>query len=314
MKEITALVFPGQGSQKMGMGKDLNDNFQVAKEVFQTIDDILKVNLSKIIFEGPAEDLTQTQNTQPALMAVSIALITVLEKEFGKKINDIASFVAGHSLGEYSALCASGAISLEDTARLLQIRGNAMAKCSQKTEGSMAAIIGAEIDLVKEVVGLVSKDGEICQFANDNSVGQIVISGSKNAINNAIIIAKEKGIKRALPLPVSGAFHSELMEDAALEVKEALQKIEIKSPSIPLIANVSANVTSDPAEIKKLLVEQITGQVRWRETMLLMQDYGIKNIIEIGSGKVLAGLTSRTCKEINSKSIQNIEDLQSNFS
>ena len=314
MKEITALVFPGQGSQKVGMGKDLNDNFQVAKEVFQTIDDILKVNLSKIIFEGPSEDLTQTQNTQPALMAVSIALIKVLEKEFGKKINDIASFVAGHSLGEYSALCASGAISLENTARLLQIRGNAMAKCSQRTEGSMAAIIGAEIDLVKEVVELASKDYGVCQFANDNSVGQIVISGSKNAINNAIIIAKEKGIKRALPLPVSGAFHSELMQDAALEVKEALQKIEIRSPSIPLIANVSANITSDPTEIKKLLVEQITGQVRWRETMLLMQDSGIKNIIEVGSGKVLAGLVSRTCKEVGSKSIQNLEDLQSNFS
>ena len=314
MKEITALVFPGQGSQKVGMGKDLNDNFQVAKEVFQTIDDILKVNLSKIIFEGPSEDLTQTQNTQPALMAVSIALIKVLEKEFGKKINDIASFVAGHSLGEYSALCASGAISLENTARLLQIRGNAMAKCSQRTEGSMAAIIGAEIDLVKEVVELASKDYGVCQFANDNSVGQIVISGSKNAINNAIIIAKEKGIKRALPLPVSGAFHSELMQDAALEVKEALQKIEIRSPSIPLIANVSANITSDPTEINKLLVEQITGQVRWRETMLLMQDSGIKNIIEVGSGKVLAGLVSRTCKEVGSKSIQNLEDLQSNFS
>ncbi len=183
-----------------------------------------------------------------------------------------------------------------------------------KTEGSMAAIIGAEIDLVKEVVELASKDGGICQFANDNSVGQIVISGTKDAINNAIAIAKEKGIKRALPLPVSGAFHSQLMQDAATEMQEALQKIEIKSPSIPLIANVSANITSDPAEIKKLLVEQITGQVRWRETMLLMQDSGIENIIEIGSGKVLSGLVSRTCKEINSKSIQNLEDLQSNFS
>jgi [acyl-carrier-protein] S-malonyltransferase len=314
MKEITALVFPGQGSQKVGMGKDLNDNFQVAREVFETVDDILKSNLSKIIFEGPAEDLTQTQNTQPALMAVSIALIRVLEKEFGQKVQDISSFVAGHSLGEYSALCASGAISLEDTAKLLQIRGNAMAKCGQKTEGSMAAIIGAEIDLVKEVVELASKDGGICQFANDNSVGQIVISGAKDAINNAIKIAKEKGIKRALPLPVSGAFHSQLMQDAATEMQEALQKIEIKPPSIPLIANVSANITSDPAEIKKLLVEQITGQVRWRETMLLMQDSGIENIIEIGSGKVLAGLVSRTCTEISSKSIQNLEDLQSNFS
>jgi [acyl-carrier-protein] S-malonyltransferase len=311
MTNNTALVFPGQGSQKVGMGKDLFDNFKVAKEVFQTVDDILKVNLSKIMFEGPAEDLTQTQNTQPALMAVSIALVRVLEEEFGKKVEDIASFAAGHSLGEYSALCATKAISLEDTAKLLQVRGSAMFECGKKTTGAMAAIIGSDVDTVKEIVQLASVGEEICQFANDNSVGQIVISGSKAGVDAAIIIAKEKGVKRALPLPVSGAFHSELMADAALQMKEALDNVEIKSPIIPVVANVTADIVTDPAQIKELLVKQITGSVRWRETMLFLENKGVKEVVEIGSGKVLAGLVGRTCKDLTSKSIQNSEDLSS---
>jgi [acyl-carrier-protein] S-malonyltransferase len=313
MTNNTALVFPGQGSQKIGMGKDLFDNFKVAKQVFQTVDDILKVNLSKIMFEGPSEELTQTQNTQPALMAVSIALVKVLEEEFGKKITDLGSFAAGHSLGEYSALCATGAISLEDTARLLQVRGNAMARCGQKTQGAMAAIIGAEISLVEELVTRIVGMGEICQIANDNSVGQIVISGSKVAIDQAVVIAKQKGIKRAIPLPVSGAFHSELMFDAAIEMKEALDKVEIKSPIVPVVANITADLVSEPNEIKRLLVKQITGSVRWRETMLFLQDKGVSSVIEIGSGKVLAGLVSRTCKDVSSKSIQTIEDIKANY-
>lgn len=310
----TAIVFPGQGSQKVGMGKDLFENFNVAREVFLEVDEILKTKLSNIMFEGPEADLTQTQNTQPALMAVSIALIRVLEKEFGKKITDLGALTAGHSLGEYSALCAAKAISLKDTAKLLQVRGNAMAKCGAKTQGAMAAIIGAEIDLIKEIVKLASNNGEICQIANDNSVGQIVISGSKNGIENAINIAKEKGVKRALPLPVSGAFHSELMQDAAKEMQEILSKTEVNKPVIPLIANVTALEVTNPVEIKELLVKQVTGSVRWRETMLNFEARGINKIIEIGSGKVLAGLVSRTCPNISAISIQNLEDLKANFS
>lgn len=310
MTKNTAIVFPGQGSQKIGMGKDLFDNFKIAKEVFQTVDDILKVNLSKIMFEGPNEDLTQTQNTQPALMAVSIALIKVLENDFGKSITDLGSIAAGHSLGEYSALCATKALSLEDTAKLLQVRGNSMAKCGQKTSGAMAAIIGAQNDLVEEVVKAAAGSGEICQIANDNSVGQIVISGSKKAIDDAIVIAKEKGIKRALPLPVSGAFHSQLMADAASEMKEALENVQINKPTLPIVANVTADEVSDPEQIKDLLVKQITGSVKWRQTMLFMENAGVKNLIEIGSGKVLSGLVGRTCKEISALSIQNIEDIK----
>ena len=312
MKNNTALVFPGQGSQKVGMGKDLFENFAVAKEVFQTVDEILKVKLSEIMFEGPNEELMQTQNAQPALMAVSMAIIRILEKEFGKKVSDLASLTAGHSLGEYSALCATKALSLEDTAKLLQVRGNAMAKCGQKTLGGMAAVIGAEVELVEEVVKLATKNspGNICQIANDNSVGQIVISGSKAAIDAAIEIGKAKNIKRVLPLPVSGAFHSELMRDAAAEMKEILAQTEIKQPILPVVANVTAKATTNPDEIRKLLVEQVTGSVKWRQTMLFMQDFGITEIIEIGSGKVLAGLVSRTCENINSRSIQTVEEIK----
>lgn len=309
-KDTTALVFPGQGSQIVGMGKDLNDNFSVAKEVFQTVDQILGVNLSKIMFEGPSEELTKTENTQPALMAVSIAIIKVLEAEFGFKIENSCKFVAGHSLGEYSALCAAKAISLKEAAKLLQVRGGAMAKCGAKIPGAMAAILGTEIPLIEEIVKLVEANGEICQIANDNSVGQVVISGSKIGIAKALEIAKEKGIRKAIPLPVSGAFHSSLMNDAAIQMKQALQEVEVKSPIIPVIANVTANLVTDPNQIKDLLVKQVTGSVKWRETMLFMEQNGIKEVVEIGSGKVLAGLVGRTCPGITSKSIQNIEDIK----
>ncbi len=309
MKQKTALIFPGQGSQSVGMGKDLFENFASAKEVFLKVDDILKINLSKIMFEGPADFLTQTQNTQPALMAVSIALTTVLEKEFGKKVEDIAAFVAGHSLGEYSALCAAKALSLEEAARLLQIRGNAMAKCGEKTQGAMAAVLGVDVEVVEEIAREAAQ-GQVCQVANDNSVGQVVISGSKSAIDRAIEIAKAKGAKRAIALPVSGAFHSALMQDAAVVMKDALQSAQIKAPIIPLVANVSAAQTQNPDEIKMMLAQQITGSVRWRETMLFMENNAIEEVIEIGSGKVLAGLVGRTCKNMKSRSIQNIEDLK----
>ncbi len=303
----TALVFPGQGSQTVGMGKDLAENFSCAREVFQKVDDILAVNLSKIMFEGPSEELTKTENTQPALMAVSIALTTILEKEFGKKITDLCSFVAGHSLGEYSALCAAKAISLEETAKLLQVRGREMAKCGEKSQGAMAAILGVEIEVAEEIAREAAQ-GEICQVANDNSVGQVVISGSKSAIDRALEIAKAKGAKRAIALPVSGAFHSALMLDAQNEMKIALAAAEIKSPIIPVVANVTANLVTDPNQIRDLLAQQITGSVRWRETMIFMAAQGVEEIIEIGSGKVLAGLVGRTCANVKSRSIQNSED------
>jgi [acyl-carrier-protein] S-malonyltransferase len=308
-KNTTAIVFPGQGSQAVGMGKDLYENFASAKEVFNKVDEVLGYKLSQIMFEGPAEELTKTQNTQPALMAVSIALVTVLEKDFGKKIADLCGFVAGHSLGEYSALCAAGAISLEETAKLLQIRGNAMANCGAKTVGSMAAILGVETE-VAEAIAREAAGEDVCQVANDNSVGQIVISGSKTAILRAIEIAKSKGAKRAIELPVSGAFHSALMADAEVEMRNALANAQIKSPIIPVVANVTANIVSSPEEIKDLLAKQITGSVRWRETMLCLESKGVKQIIEIGSGKVLAGSVGRTCPGITSKSIQNAADLQ----
>lgn len=310
MKTKTALVFPGQGSQVVGMGKDLSENFQSAREVFFTVDEILKKNLSKIMFEGDASELTKTENAQPALMAVSIAIIKILEKEFGKKVEEMCDFVAGHSLGEYSALCAAKALTLEDTAKLLYVRGSEMSKCGEKTAGSMAAILGAEIPLIEEIVKEAAQ-GEVCQIANDNSVGQIVISGSLNAILRAIEIAKTKGVKRAIQLPVSGAFHSQLMADARSEMVKALQNIEIKSPIVPVIANVTAQKTSDPSEIKKLLADQITASVKWRETMLLLEGEGVTKIIEIGSGKVLSGLVGRTCNSVEALSIQNASDIKS---
>lgn len=310
MKNKVALVFPGQGSQVVGMGKDLYENFKCAKDVFETINDVIGSNLSKVIFEGPSDELTMTQNAQPALMAVSMAIVAVLEKEFSKKTEDICQYVAGHSLGEYSALCAARSISLEETASLLKIRGSSMAKCGQETQGAMAAILGLEIFQVEEVVKEAAQN-QICEIANDNSVGQIVISGSRTAIERAIEISKNKGAKRSIMLPVSGAFHSMLMKNAQMEMIEALKEANIKTPSIPLIANVTADLVTSPVDIRTLLAQQITGSVRWRETMIFMQNNNIEEVIEIGSGKVLAGLVSRTCPGLKSRSIQNLEDIKS---
>ena len=309
MKNKIAIVFPGQGSQVVGMGKDLYENFDSAKKVFKKVDEILGVNLTKIMFEGPQEELTKTENTQPALMAVSIALIEILEKDFGKKFQDLCALTAGHSLGEYSALCASKALSLEDTAKLLQIRGSEMAKCGQQTSGAMCAILGVEIDVAKEIAQEAS-NGDICQVANDNSVGQIVLSGSKIAIERALEIAKTKGAKRAILLPVSGAFHSLLMKEAQEKMTQALAQITINQPRVPVVANVSAQIAKDGLQIKNLLIEQITGSVRWRETMLCFEQNGIEEVIEFGAGKVLSGLVSRTCPNLKSRSIQNSEDLK----
>jgi len=313
MKNKTAIVFPGQGSQVVGMGKDLYENFASAKKVFQKIDDILSLNLSKLMFEGPIEELTKTENTQPALMAVSVALVEVLEQDFGKKFADLCAFTAGHSLGEYSALCASKALTLEDTAKLLQIRGNEMAKCGQKNAGAMCAVLGVEISVAHEIAQEAqaqSPQGSVCQVANDNSVGQVVLSGSKIAIEKAVEIAKAKGAKRALLLPVSGAFHSSLMAEAQQKMAIALADVNIQQPSVGVVANVSAQIIQNSSEIKDLLAKQITGSVRWRETMLCFEQNGVEDIIELGAGKVLSGLVTRTCPNIKGRSIQNSEELK----
>lgn len=304
-----AVVFPGQGSQIVGMGKELYENFSCAKEVFNIVDEVLGFALSKVIFEGPADELTKTENTQPALMANSIALLRVIEKEFDKKFSDLCSFTAGHSLGEYTALCASGAITLEDTTKLLQIRGSSMAQCGRDTKGAMAAIIGSNIEAIEKLVHEVSALG-ICQIANDNSSGQVVISGAKMAIDKAIEISKSFGIKRAILLPVGGAFHSKLMEPCKEKMKEVLSKIKISKPCIPIFANFSAQIVESEDQIRTALIEQISGSVRWRETMKSFVDNGVECVLEIGSGAVLSSLFSREYPQLSSSSIQQEKDFE----
>lgn len=307
---VKAFVFPGQGSQFVGMGKDVCEAFAEAKHVFQEVDDALGQNLSKIIFEGPMEDLTLTQNTQPALMAVSVAIMRVIEKQGGKDISKLCSYVAGHSLGEYSALCAAGSISLSDTAKLLRIRGNAMAEAVPAGQGGMAALIGVEFEQADEIAKAASDVGP-CQGANDNGGGQVVISGAMAAIDKAIEIAAAKGVKRAIKLPVSAPFHSAMMQPAAEKMREALANVAIKAPLVPLVANVTADIVSEPDNIRKLLVEQVTGMVRWRESVIFLKKQGVTEAVEIGAGKVLAGLVKRIEKEIETSSIQTPQDIES---
>ncbi len=302
-----AVTFPGQGSQAVGMGKILADAYGEARAVFEEVDDALGEKLSKIIFEGPEDQLTLTANTQPALMAVSIAAIRAMEAEGFDLAR--ASCVAGHSLGEYSALCAAGSISLADTARLLRIRGNAMQAAVPVGEGAMAAIIGLEHEEVESICKEVAA-GNCCQIANDNGGGQLVISGSRAEVEKAAEMAKEKGAKRALLLPVSAPFHSALMAPAADAMHDALADTQVQSPVVPLIANVLAEPVTDGGEIRKHLVEQVTGQVRWRETVSWMAQNGVTHALEVGSGKVLTGLARRIARDIKGISVGAPDDIK----
>ncbi|MBE7637002.1 ACP S-malonyltransferase [Sneathiella sp. P13V-1] len=306
-----AFVFPGQGSQAVGMGKELADAFPAAREVFEEIDDALGQKLTSLMFEGPIEDLTLTENTQPALMGTSVAVARVLESEGNFKLADIADFVAGHSLGEYSALTAVGALSVSDAARLLKARGQAMQQAVPVGEGAMAALLGMDIDPVEELVREATEAGEgVVVAANDNAVGQVVLSGDKDAVARAIELAKEKGVRKAMMLPVSAPFHCPLMQPAADRMAEELAKVTITPPSLPVVANVTASQVSDPETIRKQLVEQVTGRVRWRESVLYMGEQGVEQLVELGTGKVLTQMVRRINKDMNGTAIQGPADIE----
>lgn len=293
----TGFVFPGQGSQAVGMGRALAEAFQPARLVFEEIDDALDQHLSRTMFEGPEQELTLTENAQPALMAVSLAALRVLEKDGGFRLADKASFVAGHSLGEYSALAAAGALSVADAARLLKRRGRAMQQAVPVGEGAMAALLGLDLPAAEEVAKAAA-EGEICACANDNGPGQVVVSGHRTAIERAIVIAGEKGAKRSILLPVSAPFHCALMEPAAREMEEALGTTDLRPPTVPLVANVTAAPVSDPETIRRQLVQQVTGLVRWRECVLRLKTEGVARLVEIGAGKVLSGLAKRIDRDM----------------
>jgi [acyl-carrier-protein] S-malonyltransferase len=302
-----AFTFPGQGSQAVGMGKDLADSFAEARAVFEEVDEALGQKLSDIMWNGPEEALTLTANAQPALMAVSIATMRVLEAR-GLNLADKVAYVAGHSLGEYSALCAAGTFSLSDTAKLLRIRGDAMQSAVPVGQGAMAAIIGLEHDGVESICAEAKAEG-VCQIANDNGGGQLVISGSKAAVEKAAALAAEKGAKRAIMLPVSAPFHSDLMAPAADAMRHALAKVEKKNPVVPVVANVRATPVTDADEIAQLLVTQVTGQVRWRETVEWFGANGVTTLYEIGSGKVLTGLARRIDKNMSGVAVNTPADI-----
>jgi [acyl-carrier-protein] S-malonyltransferase len=304
-----AFTFPGQGSQAVGMGHDLAQAYPEARAVFEEVDDALGVALSKIMFEGPEDTLRLTENAQPALMAASIAVVRVLEAN-GITVADTASFVAGHSLGEYSALCAAGTLSLSDTARLLQTRGRAMQQAVPVGQGAMAAILGLEMDAVREIAASAA-EGSVCDVANDNSPGQVVISGDASAVERAMELAKARGAKRALSLPVSAPFHCALMEPAAEAMEAALALVDMKAPAVPVVANVLATPITDPAEIRRHLVEQVTGMVRWTESVTwLTTEGGVTELYELGTGKVLTGLAKRINKDVAAQAIGTQADIE----
>ncbi len=303
--EDTMLIFPGQGSQYVGMGKQVYDNFPVAKEVFHEVDEALGIKLSQIIFEGPEDKLKITSNTQPALMATSIAILRVLEQEKGLDVSK-CRFVAGHSLGEYSALCASGAISLMDTAKILKYRGKFMLEACSEGKGSMAAVLGSDIKTVSKLVK-EAREIDVLTIANDNSDDQIVISGSVEAIERAIVLAKDLPVKRIINLPVSGPFHSPFMESAARKLARKFLEIKISTPMPFVVSNITAEPESDPETIKDLLIAQVHGNVRWRETMYLAKKSGITKMIEIGAKSVLTNIAKKMLPDCECISIESVE-------
>lgn len=303
-----AFVFPGQGSQNVGMGKALAENFTPARQIFEEVDTALGSKLSSVIFEGPADALTLTENAQPALMAVSLAAMRVLEAEAGLNLARDAQFVAGHSLGEYSALAAAGALTVADAARLLRTRGQAMQKAVPVGVGAMAALIGLAFDAASAVAAEAAQ-GEVCEAANDNGGGQVVVSGNKAAVERAVEIAKMKGAKRAMLLPVSAPFHCALMQPAADVMAEVLAKTAIKPPSVPLVANVLAKPIREPGDIVRALIAQVTGTVRWRESVAFMADAGVSNFYEVGAGKVLSGLIKRIADGASTSAIGSPDDV-----
>jgi [acyl-carrier-protein] S-malonyltransferase len=304
----TAFIFPGQGSQAVGMGKSLADSFAAARAVFEEVDAALSQKLSTLMWEGPAEELTLTANAQPALMAVSLAVVRVLEAEAGLDLKRDAAFVAGHSLGEYSALAAAGTFSIADAARLLRIRGDAMQKAVPPGQGAMAALLGADLDLARAIAADAAQ-GDVCEAANDNGGGQVVLSGAKAAIDRAIVLAGERGVRRAMLLPVSAPFHCALMQPAAEAMRAALADVAMHAPAVPVMANVGAAPLSDVEAIRASLVAQVTGTVRWRECVEAMAAAGVDRFVELGSGKVLAGLVKRIAPGATPLSVGTADDV-----
>lgn len=305
---MRAFVFPGQGSQKIGMGVELSDASAVAREVFEEVDDALGQKLSAIMRGGPDDVLTLTENAQPAIMANAIAVLRVLEKEGGVTLADKGDFVAGHSLGEYTALCAAGAFGLADTARLLKLRGQAMQAAVPVGVGAMCALLGADIDKA-QALAEAAAEGEVCTVANDNDPGQVVLSGHKSAIERAIALVKDFGIKRGMLLPVSAPFHCPLMQPAADAMAEALAKTPPTNLRLPLFANVTSAMVGDPAEVRTLLVEQVTGRVRWRESVIAMKAAGVEEFVELG-GKVLGAMISRTVDQVKVTSVVSMAEIE----
>lgn len=304
-----AFTFPGQGSQSVGMGKALAEAFPAAREVFEEVDDALSQKLSAMMFEGPMEDLTLTENTQPALMANSVAIMRVLQAEGGLDIGAAAKFIAGHSLGEYSALAAAGALDLGVTARLLKLRGQAMQTAVPAGEGAMAALLGLDLEAARAAAEEAA-EGDVCDVANDNAPGQVVVSGAKAAVERAIEAAKARGARRAIMLPVSAPFHCALLKPAADAMAEAFESTLMAPPVVPLVSNVTAAPVADPEEIKALLVRQVTATVRWREGVLAMKAAGVEQLVEVGCGKVLSGMVKRIDRDMTSANIETPADVE----